>query len=399
MPLLSLSDARALIAQHVQPLDAVALPLAAAIGAPLREAVTAPEDMPMFDRSAMDGYALAVDDLSERFRVVGEIQAGAVPAMTLRTGECARIFTGAEIPEGATQVMMQEDTKREGEWMIPQRRDSRPWIRRRGEDARQGDLLLEAGTRLQAGDLALLAQIGVTTPRVSRPVQVLHFTTGDELVDPATVPGRGQIRDSNSTLIHALLAASGGQVKASGRCGDELAAMVAAIESNPEGEWDLLLISGGASVGDYDFGARTLEQLGFTIHFRQLNLRPGKPLIFATRGRQVAFVIPGNPVSHFVTFHVAIRLALECLLGIEPWWPMVEVELAGDVTLKAEARDTWWPVAVRVEAGRLKAFPRTWQSSGDSRGLIGVNGLLPIPSAGGDKMAGTLVECLLVDRL
>jgi molybdopterin molybdotransferase len=396
MPLLSLAEARQLIRQAVRPFEPVAMPLAEAHGLVLRADVLAPEDLPAFDRSAMDGYALRADDTAKNFRIIGEVQPGQASAAAIHPGECARIFTGARLPDGATQVLMQEDVEREGEWMTPQRRDAKTWIRRRGEDARRGDLLLAAGTRLRAGELALLAQIGVVQPRISPAPRVLHFATGNELVDPASHPRDGQIRDSNSTLVATLLAECGARLIAQGRCDDALPALTGGVAEHSADAWDVLLVSGGASVGDYDFGIRALEQLGFTVHFRQLNLRPGKPLIFGTRERQIAFVIPGNPVSHFVTFHVAIRLALECLEGGPQAWTLAQVELAADLPMKPDARETWWPARVMIEEGLLRAQPLAWQSSGDLRGLVSANALLPIPPGTGAIKCGSSIRALLL---
>ena len=385
--MISLDEARLAIAQTIQPLDPVRAALAQARGRVLREDVAAREDLPAFDRSAMDGYTVALDDRAERFRVVAEIQPGATPAVTLRAGECARIYTGAAIPEGASQVIMQEDAKRDGDCMIPTRRTAATHIRRRGEDAQAGAVLLRAGTRLGAAELALLAQLGAMAPLVSPTVRALHFTTGNELVDPATEPAAGQIRDSNATLV------------AQSRCGDSLEALAGAIESVGAETWDVLLISGGASVGDYDFGARALERLGFGIHFRQINLRPGKPLIFATRGRQAAFVIPGNPVSHFVTFHTAIARALETLEAAPASWPLATACLGDAIDDPPNPRETWWPARVSLAAGRLHAAPLVWQSSGDLCGMSGVNALVRIAPGAGSSAAGTAVECLLTGAL
>jgi molybdopterin molybdotransferase len=375
------------------------MPLSAARGRILHEGVFAPEDQPRFDRSAMDGYAIDAKDLSPRFRVVTEVQAGQVPARRIGPGECARIFTGAPIPEGASQVIMQEDVQRDGEWITVLERDKRTWIRYRGEDARQGEQFLNAGERLRAGELSLLAQFGVVQPRVGRTPRVLHFATGNELVDPSVAPAQGQIRDSNSTLIAALLSDVGARLIAQGRCGDSLEGLVGAIRQHPPDGWDCLLISGGASVGDYDFGTRALRELGFTIHFPQMNIRPGKPLVFATRQQQIAFVIPGNPVSHFVTFQSAIRLALERLEGAASSWKTAKIELAEDLEAKPNERETLWPVHVGIEDGTLRAWPLAWQSSGDLRGLLGANALVPIaPGVGGAKK-GTLIDCVLLAAL
>ncbi len=393
--MISLKEARAWIIEAVRPLEAVPLPLAEARETWLREDVMAGEDLPAFDRSAMDGYAVGGNDRAEKFRLVGEVRPGGEPAFVLRTGECARIFTGAQIPAGASQVIMQEQAIREGEWITPRQRDGKTWIRRRGEDARCGDVLLRAGVRLGAGELALLAQLGVVQPRVSPAPRVIHWATGDELVDPARAPTAGQIRDSNSTLLAALIAECGARLAGQRRCGDALETLIAEVTAAGDA-WDALLISGGASVGDYDFGARALEALGFTIHFREINLRPGKPLIFATRGPQIAFVIPGNPVSHFVTFHTAIRLALECLESAPPSWPLAEVELAEGLPSMPDARETFWPARVALRDGTLRAQPLAWQSSGDLRGLVGANALLPIAPSNGPARAGAKVPALLL---
>ncbi len=387
-----------MIAQTVQPVDPANVPLDQAHGRVLRDDVLAPEDLPAFDRSAMDGYAVGLGDRSERFRVVAEIQPGAAGEVKIGPGECARIFTGAAIPEGASQVIMQEDVEREGEFIKPTRRTTATHIRRRGEDARRGSMLLKAGVRLAPAELALLAHVGIIEPEVSPAVRAIHFTTGNELVDPASRPVPGKIRDTNSTLIAGLIADHGARLVHQSRCGDSLEALTDAIEGTEASTWDLLLISGGASVGDYDFGARALERLGFEIHFRQINLRPGKPLIFATRAQQAAFVIPGNPVSHFVTFHTAIARAIECFEHAPESWPLASVQLGTEITEAPNPRETWWPAHLSLRAGDFIAEPLAWQSSGDLCGLAGVNGLIRIPPRSQPPVAGVNVDCLLLDH-
>ena len=394
--MISLSEARTLIAESVEPLRPVRASLADAVGRVLREEVRAPEDLPGFDRSAMDGYVMQAEDASERLRVVAEIQPGAMAPFQLKRGECARIFTGAAIPIGGSQVLMQEDARREGEWMIPLRRTPARHIRERGEDAGKGDLLLPSGVRIGSGEAALLAQIGATQLHVSAAPRVVHITTGNEIVAPDVQPAPGQIRNSNSTLVAALLAERGAAVLAQKHCSDRLDEMLEVIRSQPDDRWDLLLISGGASVGDYDLGARALEALGFTIHFRKINLRPGKPLIFGTRDEQVAFVLPGNPVSHFVTFHLAVRLALECLEASPRWWPLAKVPLASEIAASGDGRETWCPARLSWSE-EIRVAPLTWRSSGDVRGLAGVNALVRVPAGSGAVAAGEIVECLSLE--
>jgi molybdopterin molybdotransferase len=393
--MISLGEARATIERNTTPLDGAQVPLAEATGAILREGLLAPEDLPAFDRSAMDGYAVALDDASDRFRVSGEAQPGGAVQPAIVRGECLRIFTGAPIPPGASQVLMQEHVRREGEWMIPLRRGKERNIRVRGEDARRGELLLPAGSRLGPGEMALLAYTGTITPRVTRAVRILHVATGNELVDPSEEPPAGKIRDSNSTLVAALIGETRARLVAQHRCGDDLETLLRLIRSESEA-WDALLISGGASVGDYDFGAKALEQLGFTIHFQRVNLRPGKPTVFASRGRQLAFVIPGNPVSHFVVFHLLVRSALELLEGAPLTWRLVEVVVAEPVICEPDTREIFWPAHVRLEAGDLVAKPLAWRSSGDLRGLVSVNALLQIPPGTAGLRGGARAHGLLL---
>lgn len=395
--MISLSAAQALICQALAARPGVALPLAEAQGCVLAEEVATSDDIPAFDRSAMDGYAVALDELSEQFRVIGEIQPGAAPELKIGAGECARVFTGAVIPTGASQVIMQEQVRREGDSIVVSERGRETHIRRRGDDARAGDVLLRENTRLHAGELALLAQLGVTRPRVRPRPRVIHFTTGNELVDPSVKPEMGEIRDSNSTLIAALLKESGAELIAQRRCGDGLRELVEVIRACGDEGWELLLISGGASVGDYDFGVRALRELGFIVHFEKVDLRPGKPLVFATRGTQGAFVIPGNPVSHFVCFYTAIRTALDRLQGSASRPPLVEVQLAAALRAQRDRRETYWPARLVWQGSGLLAHPVQWQSSGDSTGLLGVNGLLQILPGSGAMEVGTIVKCLLLD--
>lgn len=341
----------------------------------------------------MDGYAFAAADGSERFRVVGEVPAGSLPAFSLQQGECARIFTGAPLPPGADAVIPQEDTQREGEWMIPTRRSPKRWVRLRGSEGRPGDVIVRAGSALGGTELSALIQAGCLQPEVCRAVQVAHVATGDEVVEPMAELPPGKIRDTNSSLLGGLLRQMGADFRTR-RCGDNLDELVTALPDRDGA--DLLLVSGGASVGDYDFGARALRAAGFELHFERLNLRPGKPLIFATRGTQAAFVIPGNPVSHFVCFQTVIRFAVERLQGRFPAWSFVEMPHGGE-PLASDARETFWPAQVVIREGKLLALPKRWSSSGDTFSLVGVNGLIRVPCSGPDIPPGESVRVLLLD--
>ena len=397
--MLSISEARALIAQTVHVLPPLRVPLAQAHGRTLRESLTADEDIPAFDRSAMDGYAIRADDPATEFRVVCEIPAGTVPTRAIGLGECARIFTGSPIPEGGTQVIVQEVAQRSGDAVTFSQRGKGINIRSRGEDAREGSVLIERGTQLGAVELSLCAQLGKCAPLIAPRPRILHIATGSELVAPDEIPEAGKIRDSNSTLIAALAAEAGAEIAHQFRVGDDPAQLVGAISGTDIGSWDMLLLSGGASVGDHDFGARTLRELGFSLHFTQLNLRPGKPLIFATRGRHLAFVIPGNPLSHLVCWHLVIRAALDMLAIGAIEFALVEAPLGGDVALKGNPRETWWPARIAWENGGAKFLPLKWQSSGDLTGIIGLDVLIRVPAGITAVQPGETISARLVRAL
>jgi molybdopterin molybdotransferase len=388
--MITLAEAQQQIAAKVHPLSAAAVPLLSARGGVLAECVVADAAYPSGDRSMMDGYALGADAEPGQFLVVGEIQAGAMTSRKLQPGECFRVFTGALLPEGISRVVMQEDVERSGDTASIAEFSDKRFIRERGSEAEPGDIILHAGTCLGGAELAMLAQVGAVHPKVVRRPVVRHIATGGEIVPPGEMPAQGKIRDTNSTLLAALLGDLGATDIESRRAEDDLEALVA-LGKEPG---DLLLISGGASVGAYDFGAEALRRLGFTIHFDRISLRPGKPLTFATRGNQVAFVIPGNPVSHFVCFHVAIRLAVERMMGLTPRWNPVRLEIRGGVALRPDPRETFWPARAYVEEGRLAVAPKRWSSSGDTFSLAGTNALVRVNDS---SPADGIVETLLLD--
>lgn len=388
--MISLDAARDLVFAHVSPLGCEVVDLKDAWGRVLDEPAAVTEWFPDGDRGTMDGYAVGDDDGSGRFRVVGEIQTGDVPEWSLAKGEAIRIFTGGLVPEGGRRVIPQEWVERDGDRMKIVNSSESNFIRAKGCEAAPGDVVLSKGARLGAAEIAILAQVGCVQPRVAALPVIQHVATGNELVAPEMQPAAGQIRDSNSNLLAALVKSMGFSLAGSRRVRDEPSA-IAELADSP---CDVLLISGGASVGKYDFGASVLKDLGFTIHFDQVNLRPGKPLTFGTRGKQVAFVIPGNPVSHFVTFHAVIRHALEILCGRQSHWDFVEMETVDGEMMKPHPRETLWPAVVFPCDGKLKVRPRAWSSSGDSFSLANVNSLIRVDS---DMKSTFYAKTLLLD--
>jgi molybdopterin molybdotransferase len=348
----------------------------------LRADARADADAPPFDASAMDGYALHKNSIRQPLRLIGEVQAGSPFTGKIGPGECVRIFTGAPVPPGCDCVIKQEDVVREGESVSVQQADGPDFIRRRGENRRAGDLIIPANTHLSAADLAALASAGITQPEVARVPRCAHLVTGNELISPDQKPTGAKIRDSNSTLIAALLQSQGAELVAHAHARDDLATALTTTTALPE--HDVLLISGGASVGDHDFSRPLLDALGFTLHFQTLNLRPGKPLVFASKGNRLAFALPGNPVSHWVVFHLFVAPLLQHLqtgAAVEP--PRLKGRLSAGITLpSADKRQTFWPSRAAIVEGSYELTPMPLASSGDSSGLVGANALLPLPPSG-----------------
>jgi molybdopterin molybdotransferase len=385
-----------LVRGNCQPLAAERVPLSDALHRVLREPVCAPEDQPAFDRSAMDGFAVRLDDAGTHFRMVDEIRAGDWKPRQIGSGETVRISTGGALPCAGLQVLRKEDVQVEADGIRVLRRHPTRHVRHRGEDARKGQVLVEAGTRLEPGSLALLASIGHTEPLVACQPRVLHVATGNELVPPSQLPGPGQIHDSNSTLVRAFLNQSGvepTQLHAPEDLGQAETIIGPHVVSG--GAPDVLLVSGGASVGEHDFTGRLFERLGWRIHLAKTHTRPGKPLILATREHRIAFGLPGNPLAHFVCLNLFVRAALERLAGVPDRNPFTPAVLAADLVSDSSSRETLWPAVASYASGRIGIIPLNWTSSGDITSLARANALLRVPPGTGRLAAGSPVMFVL----
>jgi molybdopterin molybdotransferase len=388
----SLDDALAEIHSRCPPLPAVRAPLAEAFGRVLRETVCASEDWPAFDRSTRDGYAMLQNDESETFQVVDTLHAADWKPRPLKPGEAVRVATGATLPCENLRVVMQENIERNGDEIHILRRESARNISFRGEDLRAGEPLLRAGAKLDAGALALLATAGNASPLVSPRLRVVHFTTGDEIVPPGQKPKPGQIRDSNSYLVRGLLRSFPCELQQRHLPENFETAKELVSTFNPQlSSADLLLVSGGASVGDKDFTRPLLEWLGFEIVFNRVNIRPGAPLIFGvadeTSANRVAFGLPGNPLSHFVCFHLFVATALAKLVGEEPK-RFMRGTTAAKLDDAPNPRETLWPA--RLDSQGL--HPLAWASSGSVTCLAEANALIRVPGNRGSIETGAEVE-------
>ena len=302
--LLSIAEALARVLEHAAPLPAEEVPLSDAAGLVLAYPLAARRTQPPADVSAMDGYAVRAADVADapaRLKIIGEVAAGRPFAQQVGPGEAARIFTGGVVPAGADTVVIQEHTQRDGDHVAVAKPSPKGrHIRVQGLDFTAGDALLAAGHRLTARDLALAAGMNHPLVPVHRRPKIALFATGDELVPPGTEPASGQIVSSNNYAIGALARTEGAALADLGIVADRLDDTIAAVRRAREGGADILVTSGGASVGDYDLVQKAFTAEGMTLSFWRLALRPGRPLMHGRLGAMHVLGVPGNPVSAFV---------------------------------------------------------------------------------------------------
>jgi len=293
--------------EHVDLLDALNRTLA--------EDIISDIAMPPFNKSAMDGYACRKSDLKNILHIIEEIGAGAIPQKTIGENQCARIMTGAKVPEGADIVIMKEDVEETGSERIRLITENlRTNICYEGEDVRFGDLVLRKGDLILPAQIAILASVGCTNPLVYAVPSVSIISTGNELVEPDQNPGIAKIRNSNSYQLAAQIQQLGITPVYLGIIRDEEQNLLDVLTS-AIGKYDITIISGGVSVGDFDFVPKILKSLNVNIRVHGMNVRPGKHLLFGEKENHFIFGMPGNPVSSFVQFEVLVRPFINTLLG------------------------------------------------------------------------------------
>lgn len=315
--MISVAEARAIILEHARTCETETLPLRAVLGRILREDIIAQREQPPFRASAMDGYALRAADTPGVLRLIGEAGAGRALGRSIMPGECARIFTGAPLPDGADAVLVQEDAVRDGDFVTSPEIAPGRHIRSPGVDFARGKRLLEAGRTLDAACIALAAAAGRASLSVSRQPRVTILSGGDELVPPGQSPADDQIYDSMSVGISALAEQWGADARAVGPLPDSADTIADALRQ-AVAESDLTVIVGGASVGDHDHGRPAVRRVGGSLLFEKVAVRPGKPTWFARVGDRILLGLPGNPASAFVCARLFLRPLLDHMSGRDP---------------------------------------------------------------------------------
>jgi len=368
MPLLSVADAQALVLADARPLPAENAPLAAAHGRVLAADLAARRTQPPAAVSAMDGYAVRAADVATtpaRLKLIGEVAAGHPFDRAVGAQEAARIFTGGVVPRGADTIVIQEHTSRDGDTVIVEK-PGRPGrhIRAEGLDFKAGAVLLAAGRRLTARDLALAAAMNHPAVPVHRRAKVAVLATGDELVMPGMTPGDGQIVYSNGFALAAQVANEGAEVVDLGIAPDRLDATVAAVRRAREAQVDVLVTTGGASVGDHDLVQRAFAAEGMALSFWKVAMRPGRPLMHGRIGAMDVLGLPGNPVSAYVCAVLFLAPLLRRLAGRRDLGPDSESAILGsDLAANDERADYLRAALARGPDGGLVATPYGVQDS------------------------------------
>jgi molybdopterin molybdotransferase len=349
-----------------------------AFGRILAEPVLADRDYPPFDRSTRDGYAVRSADTQAagaHLVCVGELRAGGHLSGSVLPGQCVEIMTGAAVPEGVDAVAMIEHSARDGQTITFDRAVAKgEHIVFRGSEARAGSLLVAPQTRLGYAEMALAAQAGATRLTVFAAARLAVLSTGDEVVDSRSKPGPLQVRNSNGISIEILARTGGAETIQLGNAPDEKGALRAAIERGLQA--DILVLSGGVSMGKYDLVEQVLADLGAEFHFTGVSIRPGRPAVFATCQGKLVFGLPGNPVSTMVTFELFVLPAVDICNGATPRaLPVFRAKLATAVREKGPMTH-FLPARIEWEGREARVSQLPWQGSGDVVALASANGFL-----------------------
>lgn len=405
--MLSVQEARERILSHFQTTATEKIPLIACANRILAIDIISDADFPLFDNSSMDGFAIRAEDSnsasSTTLQVVADIPAGSSPTINLKSGEAARIMTGAQMPGGANAVIPIEDTNANHHQVgskLPEtisfnkELNAGDYVRTKGSDIHVGEIVLQKGRELKPQDLGLLATLGIAEVEVYKKPRVALLSSGDELLDVNVPLEDGKIRDSNSYTLASLLESANVEVIRLGVAKDSKEAVTKLFDEAVNQKADLILSSAGVSVGAYDFIKEVIESHG-KMDFWKVNMRPGKPLAFG-KYKGINFIgLPGNPVSAFVGFEVFVRPVLELMKGVGNR-NRLTVKVRSDAEIESDGRESYLRAKIREEDGMKIAVLTGHQGSGNLLSLVQADALLIIPAGVKCVPAGQEVEAILL---
>lgn len=391
--MITLEKALELSGKHAIQQGKERVPLEDSLGRILAEDLISDRDVPPFSRASMDGYACRREDLPGPLEVLETLHAGFLPGRELGPGQCSRIMTGAMIPEGANCVIMQEyvDAGVDGKIMFTAA-DTETHIHPRGQDLQQGDMLLSQGTRLTPAHMGMAASTGKNDVLVSARMDIGILATGSELVPPDQHPRGAQIRNSNSHQLMGLVLSAGHRPKDLGIVEDDRHKLSEKI-SGALDHVNLLLLTGGASVGETDLVPGVLRDLGFHMEFDRVAIQPGKPVSFVHRAAKVCFGLSGNPISSFVQFELLVRPYLDLSAGAIPQNRRIQMILDKGFQRKHADRQFFLPVFL---SGKGTCEPVSYHGSGHLHALNRAMGFAEIPTGKREIKKGDLVYVRLL---
>ncbi len=365
------------------------------LGRVLAEDVISDTEMPPFDKSAMDGFACRRSDLSGMLQIIETVPAGYWPEKTVGQGQCTRIMTGAPIPQGADMVIIVEETAKAADGMIrfTGKTDGNDNIARRGEDIARGDTVLHRGKIIRPQDIAVMAACGHVNVRVARKPVAAIISTGSEIVEPHTLPGPSQIRNSNSPQLAAQVERAGATAKYFGIAPDNEEDTYRIVKEALS-ECEVVILTGGVSMGDYDKVPEVLTKAGVRILFDRVAVQPGKPTTFGTHDNGVVFGLPGNPVSAFMMFEMLVRPLLMKMMGCDWKQRMTDLTAEQDISRSSTGRLGLIPVSLTAE-GSVRQVE--YHGSAHISSLSKADGIVLFPKGTGRVMAGSRVKVILLD--
>lgn len=367
-------NALKIILNHTKPGRFEEKKITESVGAVLAENIYSDLNIPPFNRSAMDGFAINSKDELETYTIIEDIPAGSIPRKTVKKGQAARIMTGAVLPKGTDKVVKVEDVesiaKRAMRILNFERKLN---VSLAGEDVKKGQLILKSGARVRPQEVAMLATVGKVKVKVFRQPKIAVISTGSELVEPKKKPRLGQIRNSNGPMLIAQLMQRGINGKYLGIARDNFAATRRLINQGLR-EADILILSGGVSVGDYDFVREVLTSCGVKMHFTQVAIKPGKSTVFGTKEKKLIFGLPGNPVSVLITFELFVVPAIDKILGKKTNAPLMPMKLMKKFQRKDAQREQYYPVRI-IRQGVL---PLNFHGSAHMQALTQAEGIMQI---------------------
>ncbi|OHB93738.1 MAG: hypothetical protein A3E19_03005 [Planctomycetes bacterium RIFCSPHIGHO2_12_FULL_52_36] len=403
--MINVDEAYRIILENIGTLPIQEVNIKGAVGLCLAEDAVSDIDMPPFDKSSMDGYAVIAEDTISasgqpvELDVIEGVAAGQMPKKKVERGQATKIMTGAALPQGADAVIKVEDTEpmqgnkvrllrgmKKGENVSP-----------RGEDFQAGQVVIKRATALRPQEIGILAMIGMGKVKVYSSPKVGISSTGDELVEVGRKPIGGQIRDSNSHCLAAQVSLTRAEVECFGTARDDRKSLIHMIKKGLRK--DLLILTGGVSMGECDLVVGVLKELGVNLFFEKVAMKPGKPIVFGKHYKTAVFALPGNPVATYVSFELFVRPAIRKMMGFTQLSrTIVKAQLETPLRSRGERRE-FRPTWLRLEDGRFSASPVEWHGSADLLGTTRANSLLIVPEGVESYSAGQEVEVMLTGEL